>query len=197
MTGMSRILLHVARWVAGRKRREWIEAMAAEAAAAGGHSTAWALGCLWASLEDRFWRDWWFAVAIVFLPLFAMAWKGMVFFSTSWLLSSGRIPGWIAVACWILSPFPLVFLVARWRQGLSATVALAIGFVLAEFAPIVLMWVDFGLAPSSWFGPHVHWYKADPNIVIGAAAGLTLDLVVWLTAAWLGWRSHTARARNG
>jgi hypothetical protein len=193
MTAMSRLLLRVARWIAGKERADWVDGMASEAALSGRKSTAWAAGCLWAAVQDRLRRDWWFPLAILVLPACALIWRAKVFFWTNPVLANHSVPTWIPVAIWILSPFPLVFLFAHWRSGRSALVALAISFVLVEIGPILLMWLILGVPPTSWVGPNVNWYKADPNIVIKAVPGIALDLAVWMMAAWLGSLSRKAR----
>jgi hypothetical protein len=186
MTGTSRFLLRVARWIGGSARAEWVDAMEAEAGSMMGNSASWAVGCVWASMKDRFARDWWFVAAILLLPACALYLKATVFFWTSELLVHSRISPLLAVATWVLSYFPLPFLLAQWRPGRPAYVATVIGFLVVELFPIVLMWVKFGVSPLIWLGPNSNWYKADPNVRIGPAPGLALDLFVWLSAAWLG-----------
>jgi hypothetical protein len=51
-----------------------------------------------------------------------------------------------------------------------------------------MLWISFVMSPLNWFGPDVNWYKADPGVRIGVAEGITLDLLVWMAAAWLGSR---------
>jgi len=187
MSAFTRALFRISRWIAGRNRAEWLDAMAAEAEAIKGDSTAWALGCLWAAAKDRFARDWWFGVAIILAPPLMFCWKGAVFFSTNSLMEEHRIAQWFAVALWILSPFPIACLFGQIRQGRSLYFALAGLFILAEFGPILLMWIDFGLSPIQFFSAgEVNWYKADPNVRIGPLVGITLDALVWLAGAWLG-----------
>lgn len=106
MNPFSRAMFATARFIAGSGRAEWVNAMAAEADSMDGDSTAWALGCLWASVVDRLARDWWLPAAVVLLPLVMSFWKGMIFFATSDMIAHRRIPDWLAVSSWILSPFP-------------------------------------------------------------------------------------------
>lgn len=185
MKPFSRAMFATARFIAGSGRAEWVNAMAAEADSMDGDSTAWALGCLWASVVDRLARDWWLPAAVVLLPLVMSFWKGMIFFATSDMIAHRRIPDWLAVSSWILSPFPFAALFAFWRRGRSAYVAIALSFVITEAFPLLLMW-RMGFSPSEWFGPHLNWYKCDPDIRIGAAPGIALDLLTWLAAVWLG-----------
>ena len=105
MNSFSQALFCIARWIAGRARAEWVEAMAAEAASTDGNSTGWALGCLWASVKERAARNWSFVALILLLPAVVLWWKLEVFFTTSSLLNEQRITDRFAVTCWILSPF--------------------------------------------------------------------------------------------
>jgi hypothetical protein len=187
MNAFSRTLFRAARWIAGRDRREWVEAMTAEAASTDADSTAWALGCLWASIQDRAARDWWFALAILVLPALFFFWKTTVFFWTSSLLIDHRIAPWLAVTLWILTPLPIAFLLGLMRRGLSLYVGLAIVFAIAEFGIFLFLWVKAGISPLTFFSAeHVNWYKADPGVRIGPALGITLDVLVWVAGAWLG-----------
>jgi hypothetical protein len=170
--------------------------MEAEAQSIVGDSTLWAMGCVWASLKDRFARDWWFVPAVILLPIAVFMWKTTVFFSTSSWVIHQRIPGWMAVTSWIASPFPLVLLFAWWRQGILSRVAVAISFIAIESVPLWMFW-QIGLSPAEWFGPNVNWYKCDPNIRIGVAGGITLDCLAWLAALWLGSRLRRLTSPTG
>jgi len=193
MTALSRFLLRAAAAIAGRDRADWLEAMAAETAAADEDSTKWAAGCLWAAIKDRVARDWWVFPTVVLLPFVAFVWKSLVFFSTASLLTRQEIPAWFAVACWIFSPFPIALLFMRWRNGTPAYLVIAMSFVVVESIPLLMFW-EMGVPPSAWFGPNVHSYQADPDIAFSMQAGMGLDFLVWFAAAWLGsaWRRGRA-----
>jgi hypothetical protein len=191
MNAFTRFLLRIARWVAGSQRAEWINAMEAEAASANGHSTAWAAGCLWASTKDRLERDIWILLAILILPICAILWKEKVFFATSDLLVRQRISPWFAVALWIVSPLPIAFLLGLIRPKRSTYLIVAASYLLVEFAPLLLLWIGAGVSPLDFFSAgQVNWYKADPDVRLGPAAGLTCDLLIWLAGTWLGMRSR-------
>jgi len=185
MNAFTRALFRIGRWIAGRDRAEWLDAMAAEAEAIKGDSTAWALGCFWAAAKDRFARDWSFAVFVLLLPVVVSLWKLYVFFATSSLQFEQQIPDWLAVACWILSPFPFAVLVPLVRAGRSALIAVAIAFLAVEAVPVVMM-LNLGVAPSQFFGPNFNWYKCDPGVRIGLVDGIAVDFAAWATAFWLG-----------
>jgi hypothetical protein len=186
MSSFNRALFRISRWIAGRDRREWADAMAAEGASTDSNSTAWALGCLWASFKDRAARDWWFVLAILLLPALFFVFKTTVFFWTISLLNEHRISAWLTVTFWILTPLPIAFLLGLMRRGVPLYVGFAIVFAIAEFGMCIFMWLKFGLSPLIWFGPQSNWYKADPNVRIGPLVGITLDALVWLAGAWLG-----------
>jgi hypothetical protein len=195
MTGPTRFLLRIARWIAGRRRSDWVDAMEAEAASAGNGSTAWALGCVWAAAKDRFARNAWVLVAVLILAACAMYWKTKLFFATSDLLVHQRISPWFAIALWIASPLPIAFLLGLLRPRRSTYLMVAAIYLVIEFAPLLLLWVGAGISPLEFFSARqVNWYKADPGARVGPAVGLTCDLVVWLAGAWLG--MHSRRAAN-
>lgn len=184
MNAGSRALLRIARWLAGRQRADWVDAMAAETELAGGNQIGWAAGCLWAAAKDRCARDWWFIAAIILVPLCTWTFRLKVFFWTSSLLIGGKISPTFAVACWIMSYAPAAFLFSLWRRGKSAHVALALSFCIIEAIPIVTF-LSFGIPLSTLLANEWNWYKADPGVKIGPLPGLTLDALVWFGAAWL------------
>jgi hypothetical protein len=188
MTRTSRFLLQTARWIAGPKRREWIDAMEAETATLETNPTLWALGCIGASLKDRLARDSWFVLAIIFLPLSVLLWKTLVMDSTSWLLVNNWLGAWVTIGLWIFSPFPIALLFGRDRKGTSAYVALVVGFVIAECILPIMMRIGFGIPLLTWFGADTNWYKAGASAAIGPAIGITCDFIVWMMGAWVGMR---------
>lgn len=193
MTGLSRFFLRIARWVAGRGRAEWVDAMEAEAASAGNGSTAWALGCACAAAKDRLARNSWVLVAVLILAVCAMYWKTKLFFATSDLLVHQRISPWLAIALWIASPLPIAFFLGLLRPRRSTYLIVTAIYLVIEFAPLLLLWVGAGVSPLEFFSARqVNWYKADPGARVGPAAGLTCDLLVWLAGAWLGMHSRRA-----
>ena len=196
MNQFSRAVFRIARFIAGSERAEWIDAMTAEAATLEGDCASWAMGCLWASIKDRSARDWWFPLAVTLVPICVVLWKMKIFFWTASLLAQNSISDWAAVTCWILSPFPIAFAFALWRQGVLAYVAVAICFTIVEALPLAFLWMAVG-SPIALFGPNVNWYKADPGIRIGVVEGIALDLLVWLAAVWLGSRIGRRRTTIG
>ena len=184
MTSTSRLLLQIARWIAGPERREWIDAMEAEASEPRTDSTGWAAGCLAASLKDRLARDWWLALAIIFLPLSMVVWKTVVLM----LPLYNWIGPWLTIGLWICSPFPIALLFGRSHQGPSAYVAVVISFVIAETIVPILMWVQMGIPLHTWFGADTNWYKTGDSAAIGPAVGIICDFFVWTIGAWVGMR---------
>jgi hypothetical protein len=184
MNAFIRALFRAARWIAGRDRAEWLDAMAAEAESIKGDSTAWAIGCLWASLKDRIKREWKFALAVVLLPLGVIAVTFALFFPVVELSELLGLPVWSFIVVNLLAPCPFAFVLGRMRPGLGSYAALPISFAICELTPLFVMWIEFGTSPLAFFGPKGHWYNMSP------AAGLSCAFAVWLAGAWLGSRTR-------
>lgn len=188
MTGLSRLLLRIARWIAGPHRAEWIDAMESEAASTSDNSAAWAAGCLLASIKDRLRRDRPFISAVLLFPFCILAVATLIFLPVVKLSELLDLPGWTFIVVNLLLPFPFAFGLGRLRPGRPAFLALPFSFFLCEMAPVALMWVEFGTSPLSFFGPKGHWYNMSP------ALGLSCAFAVWIAGAWLGTRSARKRA---
>ncbi|QIK77781.1 hypothetical protein G7077_01470 [Sphingomonas piscis] len=197
MSRLAALIFRAARQIAGRKRSEWIDAMEAEAATLRGNSAPWAWGCLWSAIRDRAARDWWIATTLFLFPIILVAWRGYVFFSTASLLNKGVITDLAAVGFWIVSPFPLVLLLALLTRGTSGNTLIITSFLAMECFNPVMMWIYLDVSPLVWLGPNANWYKADPGITIKPLAGILLDGVVWFTAAWIGSRLRIKLAKLG
>lgn len=186
MTGTSSFLMRIARSIAGRGRAEWVDAMEAEAASADGHSDAWAAGCLWAAMKDRFACEWRFTFAILVLPVAAYAVQLIIFFPVVWLAYKAGLPRWTFIAVDALVPFGLAFILGRMRPGFGSYLALPISFAIWVMAPLVIFWIEFGDSPFSWFGSNATWYMMSPLL------GLSCAFLVWLAGVWIG--SHSRRS---
>lgn len=187
MSALRRFLFGVARRIAGKERREWVEAMEAETASIDGDSTGWAIGCVWAAAKDRLAREWRFILAILMFPVGAYLFSFALFIPTAWLFTHGWIPGWVSVGSALLSPLPFAYLIGRMRPGMRAHIAVSISFLIGLFTPLTVFWVMFDKSPFSWFGEDSTWY------MMGPLAGLTCAFLVWQAGAWLGSRSHRAK----
>jgi hypothetical protein len=191
MTKISRTLLQLARGVAGPQRAEWIEAMKAEAASAGGDSTPWAIGCLWAAIKDRFVRERAFLGAILLFVAGPYLTMMLLIFPEGWAwrqpwLHQHSVAEWLFQHSGVLYYLPFAFLIGRMRPGRTAYAAAAICFPLAEFVPLFIFWLKFGGSLLAWFGPNATWYMFSP------AVGLAAAFAVCLAGVWLG--SHSRRA---
>jgi len=185
MSRTSLFLLQLARWIAGRDRREWADAMEAEALLSESHSTGWAAGCLFASARDRLAREWPFVAAVLLFPICSFLLSLALFFPLSWLWLNHLIPGWISVGSALFAPLPFAILLGRIYPGRRAYSAVPISFVIAMTTPLMVFWWKFGKSPFSWFGHDSTLYMMTP------AAGLTCGFLVWLLGAWIG--SHMSR----
>jgi hypothetical protein len=188
MTSLTRFLFRFARMIAGRDRREWVDAMEAEAASAGGESDLWAAGCLWAAIKDRFAREWRFVLAVLLLPIASYGVQLILFFPVVWLSQKLGLPRWTFIAVNAALPLALAFVLGRMRPGLGAYLALPLSFAIWVMAPLVVFWISFGDSPFSWFGSNATWFMMPPLV------GLSCAFLVWLAGAWLGSRSRRVAA---
>lgn len=193
MTGTSRLLLRLARWTAGPQRKEWLDAMAAEAATAGERSTGWALGCLWASMKDRAIREERFFLAILLLPIGVYLLEFLIFFPLVWLSRLLGLPTWTFTIVQLLLPLPFAFTVARRTQLRRALLVAALSWFILDALGVVTFWIMFGQGPGIWFEKGSQIYNMTPVL------GWTCSLAVWLTGAWLGTlvRPSTSRGSPG
>lgn len=185
MTGLSRFLLRIARWIAGPARSDWIDAMESEAASAG-NSAAWASGCLVASVKDRLRQESRFLAAVLLFPFCILILASLIFVPVVELSQVAGLPGWSFIVLDLLLPLPFAYVLGRLRPGRPAYLALPVSFFLCEMSPLMLMWIKFGTSPLSFFGPKGHWYNMSP------ALGLSSAFLVWIAGAWLGSRSGRA-----
>jgi len=180
MNAFTRVLFRLARWIAGRDRAEWLDAMAAEAEAIKGDSTAWALGCLWAAITDRAHRERRVALAILLIPICINLLEFAVFFPVFWLSQVLGLPGWTFVVVFILLPLPFAFAVGRRMALRRALIISTLSSVTLDSIGVVGFWIMFGKGPEVWFEKGSQIYNMTPIL------GLTCSLCVWLAGASLG-----------
>lgn len=195
MTRTSLLLLRVARWIAGTERAEWIEAMKAEAVSIRGDSTAWAVGCVWAAFRDRVVRERRFLGAALLVVIGPMLLEMLLLYPEGWAwrqpwLHQHPVAEWLFQHSGVLDYLPFMFLLGRARPGVPAYVAALIAFPLAEFLPLVIFWMKFGMSPLAFFGPGATIYMFTP------AVGLAGAVLVSLIGIWLGSRSGRRAAHN-
>lgn len=185
MTKGAALLIRVARWLAGEPRREWVDAMAAEAEILGAADLGWARGCLWAAAKDRIWRERTTLALIVAVPIVAMGVQMLFFFPEVWLLRQGLLPSWAFPVMAIIKPLPLAWLLGRWCAHVALSAA-ALSFVISALLPGLIFWAEFDAAPWIFFGRDATLYG------MPVANGLCVTLALWIGAAKLGSRSRAA-----
>ena len=193
MTGASSFLLHLARWIAGPERAEWIDAMQAEAVSIRGDSTSWSIGCLWAAIRDRFVRERRFLGAALLVAVGPMLLEMVLVYPEGWAwrqpwLHQHPVAEWLFQHSGVLDYLPFMFLLGRTRPGRPAYVAALVGFPIAVLFPLVIFWMKFGTSPLAFFGPGATLYMFTP------AVGLAAGVLVSLAGVWLGSRSGRAAA---
>ena len=183
---MTAWLLRLTRWIAGRARAEWADAMAAEAEAAGAQSTSWALGCVGATLRDRVARERRFMTSVLLIPVAALVFTAIWFFAVAWMWRHADLPGFAFAAFMASAPLPFAYLLGAIQSRRAALLAAPICFLLYQGIPLIAFWIEFGKPPVSWFSADVTVYN------LSALPGYSLGLSVWLIGAWLGSRQKSA-----
>lgn len=188
MTGTSRFLLRLARWIAGPTRAEWVNAMQNEAVSIRGDSTSWALGCVWAAFRDRLVRERRFLGAALLVVVGPMLLEMLLLYPEGWAwrqpwLHQHPVAEWLFQHSGVLNYLPFMFFLGRSRPGRAAYVAALIAFPIALFLPLVIFWMKFGTSPFAFFGPGATLYMFTPGV------GLACALLVSLAGLWLGSRS--------
>ena len=180
MTFIGRLLLHFARWVAGRERADWIDAMAAETEAAEGNRIGWAAGCVWAAVADRMIRDRRFLVGLMALPAASF----VIVLALGFLLAlGGRKFGWspgVLGPVMLFGPLPFAWVLGRLRPSASAPLVGTAAFLIHQSVPLLAMWIFLGIAPTSFWAVNVTYYNLPP------LAGLTASWVIWVAGVSLG-----------
>lgn len=179
---MTAWLLRLARWIAGRDRADWADAMASEADAAGSGSTGWALGCVGALLIDRMRQSARTLLIAILLPVAALAMQFALFFPTAWVFQTYDLPRWTILTYWIFEPLPIAVLLG-WLTVRRGALAPAIAAFCVYYSIAMLQWwVSFGQSPSAFFdgGMEIHHLHAQ--------VGMAVDLGVWLLGALIGAR---------
>jgi len=182
VTATNHLLLGLARWIAGPKRAEWIDAMSAETSVAGGQSTAWAAGCVWATLQDRSFRETWFVLAILLMPIGVFLLQFFLFFPVLWFSHKVGWPGWTLAVVYLLLPLPFGFALGRKTSLRRSLIGAAMASLSLDLIGVMFVWRAFGQGPHTWFERDAHFYNMPPSF------GWLVSLSVWLAGAWLGTR---------
>jgi hypothetical protein len=180
MTSTSRLLLRIARWIAGPERREWIDAMHAEAHLTDASSISWAAGCLLASVRDRLVRERYSMLAIVLLPVIVFAVNKVLFVPTVHLVDALGWPHLTLVGFALVTPVPFAFAIGLFMPLRRALTTGLLCGVANELVNIVFFWIYFGQGPEIWFHKGSTVYMMTP--ILGWACGIAF----WIAGAWLG-----------
>lgn len=182
MSAFNRLLFRIARMIAGRERREWIDAMQTEAAIDGSGGHEWGMGSVLAALKDRASRDGFLMVAIVLTPIAALVFSLLLFFPMSRLFMADLLPSWIYSLTMLLVGLPFGWFLGRLRPK-AAMAAVSVSFAIFVAIPMMVFWAGTGRSPLIFFAPDANWYGMPTYI------GLTAGLLVWLVGARLGSRT--------
>jgi hypothetical protein len=180
MTSTSRLLLQIARWIAGPERREWIDAMEAEAVLADANSISWAVGCLLASVRDRLLRERYSMLAVVLLPPIVFALNMVLFVPTVQLVDALAWPHLTLVGFALVTPVPFAFAMGLFMPLRRALTTGLLCGVVNELVNIVFFWIYFGQGPEIWFHKGATVYMMTP--ALGWACGISF----WIAGAWAG-----------
>jgi hypothetical protein len=177
MNFFSRALFRFARFVAGRDRSEWMDAMAGEAGAIEGDSSSWALGCVWAAMKERLRAERWFLGAITGLPVAAIVLQQLLFFPIFFGSQALGLPAETFVWIFLCLGFPLGFILGRrMRPGRALAAAFLCGAMLA-WLNVVFFWILFGQGPEIWFKGNAHVYDMTPIL------GWSVNTILWVAGA--------------
>ena len=174
---MTDWLLRLARWIAGRGRTEWADAMAAEADAAGAQSKSWALGCVRASLHDRVISERKFLLAILVIPIAALVFSLILFFGVAWLSRNVGLPAFAFTAILAVSPLPFAYYLGTLGSRRAALLGAMGCCLLYQGLPMIYFWIQFASRPSSG--------STGTTVLNVASARLHTCLAVWADRA--GW----------
>jgi hypothetical protein len=184
---MTRWLLRLARWIGGRNRAEWAEAMEAETAAAGPGAIGWAWGSLAALLVDRIGRSARIMVIVTLLPVVAMALEFALFFPSAWIFRVYDLPRWTILSLAIFTPLPVAMLLGWLTAGRGALAPAIAAFLVAELLAMLQWWLFFGQGPSVFFDGSIEIHH------LHAQVGQAIHLAIWLLGAAIGARWHGSR----
>jgi len=180
MTGTSRLLLQIARRIGGSERREWIDAMEAEATLADANSISWAAGCLFASIRDRLSRERYSIFAIVLLPPIVFGLNMVLFVPTVHLVDALGWPHLTLVGFALVTPVPFAFPMGLFMPLRRALTTSLLCGVMNELVNIAFFWIYFGQGPEIWFHKGATVYMMRP--MLGWVCGISF----WIAGAWVG-----------
>jgi hypothetical protein len=175
-------LLRLVRWIAGRDRAEWAEAMAAETEAAGAEALGWAWGCVAAALIDRIRGSARTILAVILLPMAAFALQSLMFIPEVWLSQAFDLPRWALLTFTIFTPLPVAVLLGWLSSPRGALASAFVAFFVFYAVSMFQWWIAFGDGPSIFFDRHMQIHH------LHAQLGMLVDLGVWLLGSLISTR---------
>jgi hypothetical protein len=183
----ERAVMGLARVIAGRERRLWIDAMEAELVHLPERRMDWALGSLVAATKDRAAREWQPGFVLLGLSGAAVAAAVLSALPIALLakLTGTAILPWQPLA--VLAPLPFAYLLGRIRPHRSPLWLGATGFLAYQIMPVIAWRATIG--DGAWFtwGPNL-WPLGVPY-----RYNVLAVLLVWRAGAW--WGAKVARDR--
>jgi hypothetical protein len=177
----ERIVLGLARIIAGPERRHWLDAMEAELAHLPTRRLDWTLGSLVAAVKDRSAREWRFGLALGILPGLAVAATLPATLFLMMAVKAAGLPQLLIYTGQVLAPLPFAWLLGRLRPAWSALWVGAAGFVAYQALPFIAWRVLIGNGMWFFWGPTL--------FPLGVPVPLVLP--IWLLGAW--WGARTTR----
>jgi hypothetical protein len=178
----ERTAMKLARFIAGPRRNEWLDAMEAELSLLSERRLDWALGSLVAAVKDRVARDWLPAVALVALPGTAVAAIPVL---TMLAVAIGRATGFSQLQLMPLttfSPLPFAILLGTIRPRASAILKGLLAFAAYQAIPAIGFSLLFGSYVS------VRWEMNLSHYGLLPPSGLIATCLLWCAGSWLGAR---------
>jgi hypothetical protein len=192
MTRLSpaeRVIMGLARAIAGRERRYWLDAMEAELVHLPARRFDWALGSLVAAVKDRAAREWKFAFALLGLSGAAILAAGLSAIPVRIAadLTNSSMLQWMPLMA--LAPLPFAYLLGRIRPAWSPLWLGTMAFLAYQIMPAIVWRALIGDGMSLLWGPNLwSWGVPHPFQVL-------IVLLVWLIGVW--WGAKAARRRAG
>jgi len=179
-TAVERLAVRLARAIAGPERRQWIDALEAELSHLDKGRADWALGGLVAAIRDRAWRERGYALAVIGAPTAALAFIPFAYLAASLLGDAIGIDAMPPAPLIALSPLPFAMALGMIRPHRPALVPGALGFVLYQAIPAIMLPLLFGQYV------YVRWEANLSQFGILPPAGFIGSLVMWCGGAWAG-----------
>lgn len=186
---IERAVISLARVVAGRDRRYWLDAIEAELAQLRVGRMDWALGSLVAASKDRAARDGRFGIAMVALSgaaLIAAALSGVPLGVLADLTGTSDLL-WTPLMA--LAPLPFAYLLGRTRPRWPPLWLGAAAFLVYQIGPVIVWRVTIGSGMHLLWGPNMYSLGIQHPLQVPAV------LLVWLAGVWWGARAGRNRPR--